>query len=171
MFRKTVVRGLLILPGIFFAMSPIFNGCEGYRKGSGIEITNVWSRPVNIGEVDTTNTPPVKHSGMKNMTGYNGVVYVTIYNHGVEDRLIGAESDVCERVELHQSFMEGDRMMMRKVESGLDIPAMEKVKLRPGSYHLMLVNLKRSLKPGDEFRITLRFEKGGQQTVISKVKF
>lgn len=149
-----------------------FTGCQESSKGPAIKIKNAWSRPVSIGEkADTSATHSDGQSEMKGMMDYNGVVYMTIYNHGGEaDKLIGAESDVCERVELHQSMMEGDRMMMRKIDEGLKIPPMEKVEMRPGGYHLMLMGLKRSLKPGEEFRITLRFEKSGAQTVTAKVK-
>ncbi len=164
-------RGLVSLM-MLFTIIVLLTGCQEGPKGAAIKIKNAWSRPVSIEErADTSVTPSDTTSQMNTMMGYNGVVYMIITNPGGEpDRLIGAESDICERVELHQSMMEGDRMMMRKIDGGLEIPASEKVELHPGGYHLMLMGLKRSLKPGEEFHITLRFEKSGQQTVTAKVK-
>lgn len=55
-------------------------------------------------------------------------------------------------------------MQMRAMKS-LDIPAKAKVDLRPGSYHLMFIDLKAPLKVGDKVEVQLNFEKAGKVTV------
>lgn len=103
--------------------------------------------------------------------GSNGVVYMTLSNAGgVADRLLRAQSDVCKVIELHQTIMQGDRMMMQQVQDGLEIPARGSVQLKPKDYHLMLMGLKRSLTAGEHFEVQLEFEHSGIKTVLSEVR-
>lgn len=74
---------------------------------------------------------------------------------GAPLRLVGASSPVAGRAEVHEMRMEGDLMRMRQIDS-LPIPAGETVQLRPGGYHIMLLELKR--QPGAGERIPLRLE-------------
>ena len=97
-----------------------------------------------------------------------GAGWLTIRNSGAADRLTGVESPAAERVELHTHIHEGGVMMMRRME-GLDVPAGGRVALEPGGDHLMLFGLKRGLKPGDTFPLTLLFEKAGRITVEMRV--
>ena len=52
-------------------------------------------------------------------------------------------------------------MRMRPVRGGLAIPAGGAVALKPGGYHLMFMGLKRPLKKGERFPVTLRFQTAG----------
>jgi copper(I)-binding protein len=65
--------------------------------------------------------------------------------------------------------MEGSVMRMRSVV-GIEIGAGETVALRPGGYHLMLVNLKHPLGEGEDVPLTLTFEKAGSLDVVVKVE-
>ena len=88
--------------------------------------------------------------------------YLVIRNKGVAaDRLVGVSSPASARVEIHEMAMEKDVMRMREVK-GVDVPAKKSVELKPGGYHLMLIELKAPLKPGDKVPLTLRFEKAGE---------
>jgi copper(I)-binding protein len=60
-------------------------------------------------------------------------------------------------------------MMMRPVPK-LGVPAGGKLEMKPGGYHLMLLNLKRQLKAGQVVNLTLVFEKAGRLAVKAKVK-
>jgi len=92
-------------------------------------------------------------------TGATGAVFMKLVNHGGEaDRLVGAESAVATTVELHQSTLTDGVMKMSPVPD-IPIPANGEVVLKPGDYHLMLLGLTRDLNVGDEFDVTLRFEK------------
>jgi copper(I)-binding protein len=87
--------------------------------------------------------------------------YLVIRNKGTAaDRLVGVTSPASARVEIHEMTMEKDVMRMREVK-GVDVPAKKSVELKPGGYHLMLIELKAPLKPGDKVPVTLRFEKAG----------
>ena len=91
-----------------------------------------------------------------------GAVYVTIENKGSEaDWLVGAISPAAANVELHESFMDGDVMKMRPI-AALEIPAGGTVELKPGGYHIMLVELAEPLAPGSHISTILEFEKSGE---------
>lgn len=72
-------------------------------------------------------------------------------------RLVGASSPVAGVVEIHEMKMENDVMKMRAI-TGLDLPAGRAVELKPGGYHVMLMDLKQPLKDGDTVPITLVVE-------------
>lgn len=100
-----------------------------------------------------------------------GVGYMVIDNAGKEaDRLIGIESPIADKAEVHEMTMEGDVMKMRQVEGGLEIPAGGSAILKPAGYHVMFVGLKQPIVEGKPFEATLTFEKAGTVTVSFKVE-
>lgn len=72
-------------------------------------------------------------------------------------RLIEVRSPVAGIVEVHEMKLEGDVMRMRAV-SALPLPAGQTVELKPGGYHVMLMDLKGPVKAGDAVPLTLVFE-------------
>src|ERR1700739_4869011 len=92
--------------------------------------------------------------------------YLTIENKGsATDRLIGGSADVAGSVQVHEMSMDNGVMKMRPVEKGLTIDPGKTVKLAPGGYHLMIMDLKSQLKQGDKVPVTLEFEKAGKVTL------
>jgi copper(I)-binding protein len=113
-------------------------------KAGDLVITQAWSRA----------TP----GGAKVAGGY-----LTIENKGsAADRLIGGAVDVAARVEVHEMSMKDGIMIMRQLDKGLAIEPGKTVKLAPGGYHLMLMDLKSPLRQGDKLPVTLEFEKAGK---------
>ncbi|MDP3843888.1 MAG: copper chaperone PCu(A)C [Oxalobacteraceae bacterium] len=72
-------------------------------------------------------------------------------------RLVEVRSPAAGVVEIHQMSMANNIMRMRAVP-GLDLPAGKPVDLKPGGYHIMLVNLKQQIKAGDLVPLTLVVE-------------
>lgn len=72
-------------------------------------------------------------------------------------RLIGVSTPVAGVAEVHQMKMENDIMQMRAVPV-LDLPAGKAVELKPGGYHVMMMDLKRPLLKGSTVPLTLRFK-------------
>ncbi|MFN3973785.1 MAG: copper chaperone PCu(A)C [Dehalococcoidia bacterium] len=97
--------------------------------------------------------------------------YFRIVNTGtVSDRLTGAEApDVAGTVELHETAIEGGMARMHAMHA-FEVPAGGTLELKPGGKHIMLLNLKRELKPGDRFTLTLKFEKAGTVQVAVEVR-
>lgn len=81
-------------------------------------------------------------------------------------KLVAASSPVAGVVEIHEMRMDGDTMRMRAIPA-LDLPAGQTVQLKPGGYHVMLLDLKQPLKAGDTVPVTLVIEgPGGQKESV-----
>jgi copper(I)-binding protein len=52
----------------------------------------------------------------------------------------------------------------------VEIEPNQMLEFKPMSYHIMLINLKQDLKVGDQFEISLTFEKSGEKKIIVEVK-
>lgn len=84
-------------------------------------------------------------------------------------KLVGAASAVAGVVELHEMAMENNVMKMRAIPA-LDLPAGREVELKPGGYHVMLLDLKRPLKVGEKVQIELRLETRDGKRVTQPVE-
>jgi copper(I)-binding protein len=80
--------------------------------------------------------------------------------------LIGVSTPVAGVAEIHEMKMDGDVMRMRPLPKGLELPAGKAVQLKPGGYHLMLMDLKLPLQKDTTIplTLTLRDSKGVQST-------
>jgi len=80
--------------------------------------------------------------------------------------LVAAESPVAGKVELHTMTMDGGVMKMRAIEK-LELPANTTVSLKPGGYHMMLIDIKRELKAGERvpLKLTVQERKGAKSAL------
>ncbi len=161
------------LGGLLAAMLLVVSVAAGCSSGSGssIKVTDPWARASSA-------------------MAAAGAAYMTIENTGsAADALIGAASPAAKTVEVHETVaMEsaapsddmgspmpsasGDTsgMMGMRPIARLEIPAGGSVELKPGSYHIMLIDLNQELKAGDKIEITLKFEKAGEVKVTAEVR-
>lgn len=93
-----------------------------------------------------------------------GAAYVSFMNHGDADRLIGAKSPAAKTVEVHKSEVVDGVMKMFPV-APLDIPMHSALEMKPGGYHLMLLELNGPLKKDTVIDVILIFEKAGEVPV------
>ena len=86
-------------------------------------------------------------------------------------RLVSASSPVAGVTEVHEMKMEGNIMKMRALQAGLELPAGKTVELKPGGYHVMLMDLKGPLAKDSTVPLTLVFKdaKGAESKVELKV--
>lgn len=84
-------------------------------------------------------------------------------------RLVAVQSPVAGVVEIHEMAMENDIMKMRQVP-GLDLAAGRTLELKPGGYHVMLMDLKQPLKGGDSVPLTLVFEDAAKKRFTQELK-
>ena len=86
-------------------------------------------------------------------------------------KLVSAVSPVAGVAEVHEMKMDGDIMKMRAVQGGLDLPAGKTVELKPGGYHVMLMDLKAALPKDSTVPLTLVFKdaRGVESKVELKV--
>jgi hypothetical protein len=117
-----------------------------------VKVDEAWIRPAVPGQTAT--------GGFMKLTASKDLV------------LTGLSSPAAGTSELHEMAMEGDVMRMRAVSS-IELPAGKTVALQtgPGNKHLMLMDLKRPLKVGDEVRLTLKLrEPGAKKTFTQTIK-
>jgi len=80
-------------------------------------------------------------------------------------RLVGATSPIAKTVEVHNMKVENGIMKMFPVD-GIDLPAGKPVKLAPGGYHVMLMDLQKPLNAGDKVPLKLTFEMANKKREI-----
>lgn len=116
-----------------------------------LTIENAWVRP---------NVPPVNIAA----------AYLVIHNPiDQPNALIAAETPSATITEMHVMTTDGNVMKMRKIDQ-IPIPAKGTTTLQPGGNHLMLIDLKNDLDPGDVVELLLTFKNGQKQIVQAHVK-
>ena len=85
------------------------------------------------------------------------------------DTLYKVDCDFAERVELHETYSEGEMMGMRKVEF-IIVNAKSSFELKPGSHHIMVMKLKKDIKDGDEGEFVLHFKQAGEIKITAEAK-
>ena len=84
-----------------------------------------------------------------------------------DTKLVGASSPLTATVEVHEMLMQDNVMKMREVPA-IEVPAGKPVDLKPGGYHIMLMNLPQQVKAGDDIPLALVFEdKDGKRTTVN----
>jgi copper(I)-binding protein len=131
-----------ILFACIFSLNVGVAATEPFKAGP-LEIDHAWSRA----------TP----KGAKVGGGY-----LTIKNTGTDpDRLVGGTTSAAGKLEIHEMSMDKGVMKMRPVTDGVVIKPGETVELKPGSFHIMMMDLKQPFERGKPFKASLTFEKAG----------
>jgi copper(I)-binding protein len=116
---------------------------------------------LEIGHPWTRATPP----GAKVGGGY-----LKITNTGKEvDTLVSGSLEAAGHIEIHEMAVTDGVMKMRPLDKGLDIAPGATVELKPGSYHVMFMDLKQPLVKGQMVKGTLEFKKAGKVNVEFQV--
>ncbi len=84
-------------------------------------------------------------------------------------KLVAGSSPVAGRVEIHEMAVVDGVMRMREI-SALDLPAGKTVELKPGGFHVMLMDLKQPMKAGDIVPVTLVIEGADKKRETLEVK-
>lgn len=118
---------------------------------TGLNVTNAWVR----------NSPMMDRAG---------AAYMIIENSGpADDKLLSATTDIQAIAELHETKDVGGKMEMAHVME-IVIPAGSQTELKPGGYHIMLIDMEQGLTVGQKINITLLFENAGEVVVAAEVK-
>jgi copper(I)-binding protein len=142
------MKSFLIAAAVAALATPFATPLAASVAGA-VEVLQPWSRPA--------------------VAGTNGVGYMILANHGrAVDLLEKVETPLAARVEMHSTSMAGGVMSMKK-EQKVAVPAGGKTTFGPGAYHLMLIGLTRTLKPGDQVPATLSFASGAKVKVAFAV--
>ncbi|TDO45350.1 hypothetical protein EV643_113123 [Kribbella sp. VKM Ac-2527] len=117
-------------------------------------VEDAWVR-ATIGAKDTTMT----------------AAFMSLTNPGNADiKLTSATSPAAGMVQLHEMAMKDGKMVMQEKAGGINVPAGSHAHLAPSGDHVMLMQLTKALKPGDEVPVTLKFSDGTSHDLTVPVK-
>jgi copper(I)-binding protein len=124
----------------------LIGACLGLAQAQTVQVQEPWARATVAGQ---------KATGAFMQLTANGNM-----------KLVGVKSPVAGVTEIHEMKMDGNTMKMSAIAS-LALPTGKMVELRPGSYHVMLMDLKEPLKADSKVSLTLTFENDkGQKTEV-----
>lgn len=135
--KRCFILALLLLAGAAAAHAADF-------KLGDITVTTPWSRATPNGAEVAAGFMQISNAG------------------AAPDRLVAAASTIAGVTQIHEMAMKDGVMEMRELAGGLEIPAGGSVELRPKSFHIMFMALKRPLKEGETIAVELTFEKAGK---------
>lgn len=98
-------------------------------------------------------------------------MFGTVANSGPEAvKITGGSAPDVAMVQVHEFVKQGNTEVMQEVPGGLEIPAGGSVELKPGSHHVMLMDVTADWKVGDEIPVTLTLSNGESVTVTAPVR-
>jgi periplasmic copper chaperone A len=160
------VKTKLLMAGLAVALPLLLSSCGSSEEKSappptqaaattpGVLVEDAWVR-ATVGSKDTTMT----------------AAFMSLTNPGkTEIRLTSAVSPVAGMVQLHEMAMKDGKMVMQEKTGGIVVPVESHTHLKPSGDHVMLMNLKQPLKPGDEVPLTLKFSDGSTHDLTVPVK-
>jgi periplasmic copper chaperone A len=116
-----------------------------------MELDAPWSRPASAGG--------------------NGAGYLKITNNGTDaDVLVGASSDVADRVEVHETSIDDKGVASMKKLDTVELKSGQSIELKPAGMHIMFIGLKEPLQEGGVVKAQLKFKKAGDVAVEFAVK-
>ncbi len=119
-------------------------------SGNNLKIHDAWMRP-----------------GAEKM---GTALYFTIDNTSNEpDTLYKATSNISDNVQIHETYREGELNGMREIKQ-LVIEANSTIEFKPGSYHIMVMKLKKDIVKGVKAEFTLYFSKAGEMKIEAAAK-
>jgi len=123
--------------------------CAAFTAHAQVEVSDAWVRATGQGQ---------KATGVfMNLTAQKAT------------RLVGVKADLTSSAEVHEMKMDKDVMKMQAVKA-LDLPAGQTVALKPGSYHVMLTDLKAPVAEDSQVVLTLLFEDAAGVKTQKEVK-
>jgi hypothetical protein len=120
--------------------------------GPGLHVVGAWSR----------ESPMMELAGAAFM--------VIVNNTDMDDALVAASSPAATTVEIHQTTQAEDGTMAMAPVPEVPIPAGSMAELKPGGYHVMLIDLVQPLVVGEQIEVTLQFADADPQTVLVPVQ-
>jgi copper(I)-binding protein len=143
---KRRVRGVVSAAAVTLLGAPVFA-----QTTVGIVVRDAWIREAAVTHSSTA-------------------AYCTIENRSaLPVLLVAAEVEGAGVVELHEMTMTGDVMGMVR-RTAIEIPPRGTVELKPGGFHVMVLQLKRTFELGGSAALTLRFSGGVTRTVRAAVR-
>jgi len=151
---------------------------DGGSSTGGVTVENAWARQspaattrgaiyldITSDKADALVTATVPASVAATVE-----IHETVTGDMTETTMAGGMTETTMAGGMTGTTMAGsDMMSMRPIEK-LDLPAGKKVSLKPGGYHIMLIDLAAPLTVGQQIDLTLAFESGASLTFKVEVR-
>jgi hypothetical protein len=159
--RRGPLAALIMLLALSVAIVAVACGGDDDDNGDGTPAVT-----------DGTKLGDLTISGQWVRTTTNDVAaaYLVVKNTGVADTLIKASTPLTANVQLHEVITEGSTSKMQEKPGGFPIPVNGMLELKPGAFHIMMLDLKDPVIEGQTVEITLTFEKAGEVTIVAVAK-
>ena len=131
---------------IFFLFIFILSTSQSFSETisfKGLVLSNFWIKNVIANSKTTSGYIKIENKNEKN------------------ERLISVESNFSKRTELHYMNIKNDIMIMKHLEDGILIKSKSQLDLRPGNFHIMFINLTKSLKKTKFQKVKFNFKNAG----------
>ena len=140
------MKKLLHTASLVSTLAAVLASTPAWAQTAAVKVEGAWARASVQGQTGT--------GAFMRLTAQDGA------------RLVRAESPAAGVTEVHEMKMEGDVMKMRAIPA-LELPAGKTVELKPGGYHVMLLDLKAPLAKDTALPLTLVFQdaKGAESTL------
>lgn len=117
-------------------------------QAQGLEVKNAWARATVQGQ---------KATG----------VFMTLTARS-DARLVGVSTSAAPVAEVHEMALDANNVMKMRAVAALDLPAGKAIELKPGGYHIMLMDLKAPLPKDSHLALTLALQ--DSKGVVSRVE-
>jgi periplasmic copper chaperone A len=165
LFAAKKGEGMSIRTISLLILTLFFSACNT-KSAPRVVVQETWVKQAKVSEITAGDLNQT--CICERVTATNA--YLRIINRGgAADRLVRVETDAALQVELHKAGV-AEAFSSPVVLDGMDIPKDGNVDFAPGSYAMVLKNLRGDLKPGDEVKLSLFFEKTGKVEVAAKVR-
>lgn len=155
-----------------------------FTNGLAIASGNEVSAPINPSSTDQiqesssvvnkVNTPIISNVWARSSiaSNPNSAAYLNFQNNSDNEiKIIAASApSIANNVELHNSFVDENGISRMVTLSKVAIPARSNIEFKPGGLHIMLFDLKRQLKKGEKFDLSLMIENGEPINLECEIK-
>nr|WP_103940437.1 copper chaperone PCu(A)C [Thermomonospora echinospora] len=143
----------IIVPALPLLALPLAAcGSGDDTTGAAATVTPAASASASAPKEALTITNPWVKTVDKGMTAAFGTITNTT---GAEVTIVSAATPASPKVELHEVAGSGGEMKMRPKQGGFTVPAGGKLELKPGGYHIMLMDVTGPIEPGRQVAFTL----------------
>ncbi len=140
-----VTGAILLALGIWYLAGA--HSMDQHSTRDGLSVSKGWSIPIPASSA-------------------NGAAYLMVKNRGAADELLGVESMIAEKIEMHDIVSGNGQVKMQHLPT-VKVPEKGHILFQPGGMHIMLMGLKEALAEGREYDVTLKFREAGRiQTVV-----
>ena len=165
--RFSRLTSLAVVLGLVAASLTAFAACGGDDDDDDDANNGDTTEPAAMATVGDLK---IYDGWARTTTNAVSAAYFTVKNGGLEDTLVKAATSITNTVQLHEVITEGASSRMQEKPGGFPVPANGELVLKPGGYHVMLMDLKAELKEGATIDLELEFAKAGKVKLTLPVK-